>query len=232
MYKVLVTGGTKGIGVVIAQRLKDFGYEVFTCARDQQGSFQCDVTKADEVDAMRAKLGSIDVLVNNVGGIITGSFMKISESDWDQHFTLNMKGTFLCTQAFLPTMLSNKFGRIVNIASTAGLMGYRNVSAYVASKHAVIGLTRALALEVAAEGVTVNAICPSFVDTPMLRESTKIIADKTGKSVEELIEKYRARSPQKRLVTPEEVAATVQFLIETPAVNGQAIALCGGETIG
>jgi NAD(P)-dependent dehydrogenase (short-subunit alcohol dehydrogenase family) len=229
MYKVLVTGGTKGIGAAIAQRLKDFDFDVLTCARDKDASIQCDVTNASEVEAMRNKIGPIDVLVNNVGGVTSGLFRKIDEATWDHHFAVNVKSTFLCTQAFLPSMLSNKFGRIINIASTAGLNGYRYVSAYVAAKHAVIGFTRSLALEVAEEGVTVNAVCPSFVDTPMLRESSKIISEKTGKSVDSLIDEYRLRSPQKRLVTPEEVAAAVQFLIETPAVNGQAIALNGGE---
>ena len=127
-------------------------------------------------------------------------------------------------------MIEKKFGRIINVASTAGRIGYRYIAAYAASKHAVIGLTRSLALEVAEHGITVNAVCPSFVDTPMLRESILKISQKTGKSTEELLEGFRQRSPQKRLVTPDEVASTVEFLIQNAAINGQALVLDGGET--
>ncbi len=127
-------------------------------------------------------------------------------------------------------MLEKQKGRIINTASTAGKIGGRYLSAYIAAKHAVVGFTRALAQEVAEQGVTVNAVCPSFVDTPMLRESLKRVSAKTGKTVEQILQNFAERSPQKRLITPEEVASAVQFLIENSAVNGQAISICGGET--
>jgi NAD(P)-dependent dehydrogenase (short-subunit alcohol dehydrogenase family) len=230
MYKALVTGGTRGIGLAIAERLKAKDYEVITCARSGNPTFLCDVTNATEVENMRKQTGPIDVLINNAGGVQTAPFLKITEADWDWHFNLNVKSTFHCIHVYLPAMLDKKWGRIVNVASTAAKTGYPYVAAYVAAKHAVLGFTRALALETAAQGITVNAVCPSFVDTPMLRESVQKISEKTGKSVQEIIDSFRARNPQKRLVTLEEVAATVEFVIETAAINGQAISVCGGET--
>jgi NAD(P)-dependent dehydrogenase (short-subunit alcohol dehydrogenase family) len=127
-------------------------------------------------------------------------------------------------------MIEKQYGRIIQIASTAGKIGMPYISAYTATKHAVIGLTRALAREVATKGVTVNAVCPSYVDTPMLRESLQSVSAKTGKSVDEIIESFRNQNPQKRLVKTEEVAEAVKFLMENGAINGQALSLCGGET--
>ncbi len=230
MYKILVTGGTKGIGAGVAERLRTAGHEVITCARGRDATIRCDVTVALQVEQMRDAIGPVDVLINNAGGVRTAPLIKMSESDWDWHFQLNVKSVFLCTKAFLPSMLKKGFGRVINIASTAGKIGAPYISAYAATKHAVLGLTRSLALEVADKGVTVNALCPSFVDTPMLQESAEIISRKTGKPVEELLEAYRIRNPQKRFVTIGEVASAAQFLIENSAVNGQALSLCGGET--
>lgn len=229
MSKVLVTGGTSGIGRAIAERLKGSGYEVVTCARGSSAAVQCDVTDPDQVDAMFRRVGPVDVLVNNVGGAQTGRFLEFTEQQWEEQIRLNLKSAIYCAQKFLPAMLERGWGRIVNVASTAGKTGYLYVAPYVAAKHALVGFTRALALEVAAQGVTVNAVCPSFVDTPMLRKSVEETASKTGKSSEDLMNIFRKRNPQKRFVQPEEVAAAVQFLIETPAVNGQALSICGGE---
>jgi 3-hydroxybutyrate dehydrogenase len=179
---------------------------------------------------LREQIGPIDILVNNAGGVRTAPFLKLSEEDWDWHFQLNVKSIFYCTRAFLPEMLKNQSGRIINIASTAGKIGAAYLTAYSASKHAVIGFTRALAQEVAQKGVTVNAVCPSFVDTPMMRESLKLVSEKTGKNEEDLLQSFRNRNPQKRFITPEEVAITVRFLMDNPGINGQAISICGGET--
>lgn len=231
MYKVLVTGGTSGIGLAISRRLLKAGYEVITCARDKKAAVRCDVTSKAQVARMHHEIGGIDVLVNNVGGAYSSPFLEITEGDWDLQFELNLKSAFYCTQAFLPRMLRKKSGSIINIASTAGKIGYKYVTPYVAAKHALVGFTRALAVEYADKGVTVNAICPSFVDTPMLRQSLAGTGDKTGKTVDQLLESLRQRSPQKRLVAPQEVAAAVQFLIETPSVNGQCLTLDGGETV-
>jgi 3-hydroxybutyrate dehydrogenase len=229
MYKVLVTGGTSGIGRSITERLRAAGYEVVTCARGASADVRCDVTDLAQVDAMFRKIGPVDVLVNNVGGAKSARFLEFSEQEWNEQLRLNFNSAVYCTQKFLPAMLERNWGRIVNIASTAGKTGYLYVAPYVAAKHALIGFTRALALEVAPRGVTVNAVCPSFVDTPMLRKSIEQAAAKTGKSSEELLKIFQKRNPQKRFIQPEEVAAAVQFLIETPAVNGQAVSICGGE---
>ncbi len=230
MRKVLVTGGTKGIGASIALYLRDSGYDVVICARTGDADFRCDVTNRSQVEEMQKSIGDLDILINNAGGIHTSPFLKITEEDWDRHFNLNLKSILYCTQAFLPGMLERKWGRIINIASTAGKIGGRYLAAYVSSKHAVIGLTRSLALEVADQGVTVNAVCPSFVDTPMLRESADQIAMKIGRNVDQIMEGFRKMNPQKRFVDPLEVAHAVKFLIENASVNGQAISLCGGET--
>lgn len=230
MYKALVTGGTKGIGFAIAERLKAKGFEVITCARTGNPTFVCDVTDASQVLAMREQTGPVEVLINNAGGVQSAPFLKMTEENWDWHFNLNVKSAFHCVRAYLPGMLEKKWGRIINVASTAGKVGYPYVSAYVAAKHAVVGFTRALAMETAEQGVTVNAVCPSFVDTPMLRESARKISEKTGKPVEEILDTFRAQNPQKRLVTSEEVAGAVEFLIETPAIHGQTISVWGGET--
>ena len=230
MSKVLVTGASRGLGKAIADFLRDAGHEVFTCARTGDVSVKCDVSSAIEVERLRQEIGPVDVLVNKAGGVRTSPFLKINEQDWKWHFATNVDSVFFCTRAFLPPMIENHYGRIIQIASTAGKIGMPYISAYTATKHAVIGLTRALAREVATKGVTVNAVCPSYVDTPMLRDSLQAVSAKTGKRVDEIIESFRNQNPQKRLVKPEEVAEAVRFLMENEAINGQAISLCGGET--
>jgi len=229
--KALVTGGTKGIGAAIVDHLRKGGYEVISVARGKDADQSCDVTNRDQVQKLRATVGSIDILINNAGVVKTSPFLKISEADWDLHFSVNLKSIFHCTQVFLPEMIQNKYGRVINVASIAGKIGGRYISAYSASKHAVIGLTRSLALECAESGVTVNAVCPSFVDTPMTREGAARVSGKTGRPIEEVMQSFIATNPQKRFVTTEEIAHAVQFLIENGAINGQAISLCGGETV-
>lgn len=230
MSKVLVTGGTRGIGLAIVKHLRAAGYPVLSCARGEGADIRADVTDPVQVMRLHREAGEIDVLVNNAGGPVTAPFLKMTEAAWDDQFQLNVKGTWYCIREFLPGMLERKNGRIINIASTAGKTGYKYISGYVAAKHAVVGLTRALAHEVAMKGVTVNAVCPSFVDTPMLHQAVGDVAAKSGRSAEDVLNVYRSHNPQGRFVKPEEVASAVRFLIETPAVNGQAISLCGGET--
>lgn len=230
MKKALITGGTKGIGQAITARLRENGYDAITCARDESADFRCDVTDKKQVERMQSEIGAIDVLVNNVGGVHTAPFLRIDEQEWDWHFNVNVKSIYYCTQAFLPAMLEKKWGRIVNVASTAGKIGGRFISPYVAAKHAVIGMTRSLAQEYANAGITVNAVCPSFVDTPMLREGARRVAERTGKSVDEVMERFRLMNPQQKFVTTQEVADTVLFLLQNGAINGQALSICGGET--
>jgi NAD(P)-dependent dehydrogenase (short-subunit alcohol dehydrogenase family) len=230
MKKVLVTGGTKGIGAALATDLRNRGFHVITCARNSKADVRCDVTDRKQVEAMRAEIGPVEILINNAGGVHTSAFLKATEEDWDWHFNINVKSIFYCMQAFVPPMLENRWGRVINVASTAGKIGGRYISIYVAAKHAVIGLTKSLALEYADQGITVNAVCPSFVDTPMLREEAKRVSERSGKPIDQVMERFLLMNPQKRFVTPEEVANLVHFLIENPGINGQAISICGGET--
>jgi len=249
--RALVTGGASGIGFAIGQRLQAMGAALTLVGRDQtrldraldlladdrNDAIACDIGDATAVDALFAELVQAhrapDVLVNNAGGATSAAFDAISDELWNETLRVNLTGVFHCTQAALPSLLQKSWGRIVNIASTAGLIGYRNVAAYCAAKHGVIGLTRSLALEVAHTGVTVNAVCPGYTETEMVRDAIARIAKETGKSAADAREALVRRNPQRRLVVPEEVAATVAWLClpESRSINGQAIAVSGGEVM-
>ena len=248
----LVTGAGRGIGLACARALLERGARVTLAGRDGArlalaaaelaplGEVACeplDVTDPDAVQAAfaraAARFGRIDILVNNAGQAGSAPFGKTDAALWRQMLDVNLGGTFHCMQAALPGMLEAQWGRIVNVASTAGLVGYRYVSAYVAAKHGVIGLTRALALEVAAKGVTVNAVCPGYTDTDIVREALANIVAKTGCDEAAARAGLAAGNPQKRLVQSAEVAAAVAWLClpESAAMNGQAIAVAGGEVM-
>jgi NAD(P)-dependent dehydrogenase (short-subunit alcohol dehydrogenase family) len=242
----LVTGGSRGIGAACAKALLAQGASVTIAGRDEAAldsaakalgghvrTLVLDVCDEAAVQRAFAQLGTIDILVNNAGQAMSAPFLKTSAAQWRDMLDVNLGGTFHCTQAALPGMLAAGWGRVVNIASTAGLTGYRYVSAYTAAKHGVIGLTRALALELATKGVTVNAVCPGFTETDIVRDAVANIMQKTGRSEQEARAELAANNPQQRLVQPEEVANTVAWLCmpESAAMNGQAIAVAGGEVM-
>lgn len=183
------------------------------------------------IGSVRDSLGTPAILVNNAGVGISSPFLKSGREFWRQVLDTDLMGAVYCTQATLPGMLQSQWGRIVNIASTAGLTGYAYISAYCAAKHGMIGLTRALAIETARTGVTVNAICPSYVDTEMTSETVANIVQKTGRSEEEAMASLVASNPQGRLIQPVEIAEAVVWLCgeNAASVTGQSIVIAGGE---
>ncbi len=200
-------------------------------------ALRCDVTDPASVAAMtaavREALGPIDILVNNAGVAHSAPLHHQTLDDWNRVLAVNLTGTMLVTQSALPDMVSRGWGRVVNIASIASRMGARYISAYAAAKHGVLGFTRSIAAEVAAKGVTINAVCPGYVDTEMTRETIDRIVAKTGMSPEEALASVTRTTPQRRLFTPDEVAHAVLFLCHHNArgINGQAIGIDGGEVL-
>ncbi|MGH7573431.1 MAG: SDR family NAD(P)-dependent oxidoreductase, partial [Gemmatimonadota bacterium] len=181
----------------------------------------------------REQLGAVDILVQSAGMAFSAPLHRMTLEKWEEIFRVNVTGTFLTTRTFLPGMIDRGWGRVIHVASVAGLAGAKYISAYAASKHAVVGFTRSIAAEAAGAGVTVNAICPGFVDTAMTRESVDRIAGKTGLSQEEALASILATNPQRRLIEPGEVADAVLWLCgdEARGVNGQAIAIDGGALL-
>jgi NAD(P)-dependent dehydrogenase (short-subunit alcohol dehydrogenase family) len=223
----VVTGGTRGIGAAIAARFEAAGHAVVAVGRAQ-----CDVTDEAAVQALFERVGPVDVLVNNAGVAASAPLKRTTLADWRVQLDVNATGAFLCTRAVLPGMLERDRGRIVTVASRAGIAGSKYTAAYTASKHAAVGLTRAVAAEVAGTGVTANAVCPTFVRTDMTRESVARIAARTGRSEGEGEAVLAAMSPLGRLLEPDEVAFAVAFLAaaEAGAINGQTLILDGGGT--
>lgn len=241
----LITGGGRGIGRAIALLFAQHGARVAVAARtreqvetvareigDNAVALVCDVSNTDQVAEIFADIKP-DILVNNAGIAESATFVNTTDEMWQRHIAINLSGTFYCTRAALPAMLERGWGRIINIASIAAKTGAPYVAAYTASKHGVLGLTRSLAVEVAARGITVNAICPGYVDTEMTSRGVEKITAKTGRSAEEALEALKKMSPQKRLVTSEEVAAVALLLAsdEGRGINGQGINIDGGTVL-
>jgi NAD(P)-dependent dehydrogenase (short-subunit alcohol dehydrogenase family) len=246
----LITGGGRGIGraialafaqqrarVAVAARTAEQVNEVASEIGDEAIALVCDVANPESVarmfTEMRERFGDPDILVNNAGIAESATLVTTTDELWQHHLAINLSGTFYCTRAALPAMLKNGWGRVINIASIAGKTGAPYIAAYAASKHGVLGLTRSVALEVAASGVTVNAICPGYVDTEMVARGVERITARTGRTTEEALDSLKKMSPQNRLVSPEEVAAVALLLAsnEGRGINGQGINVDGGTVL-
>ena len=251
----IVTGGGRGIGAALALVFAQEGARVTLLGRtaatilkqvdrlrndvadaEVQG-ITADVTDAKSIESAFAQavrsFGVVGLLANNAGQATSAPIGKTDLRMWQQMLDVNLTGTFLCIQAALPGMRAQCYGRVVNIASTAGLVGYRYVAAYCAAKHGIIGLTRALALEVANENITVNALCPGYTNTDMVTNAVANIVGKTGRREADIRAELVSRNPQGRLVQPEDVANTLRWLClpGSEAVTGQAISISGGEVM-
>lgn len=244
----VVTGGSRGIGLAIARRLLDAGARVTLLGRDSQtlaaaatslaGDVRfavADVTNAEQVRAAmssaHAESGAVDILINNAGQARSAPLHKTDDELWQAMLAVNLTAVYHCIHAVLPGMIERDYGRIVNVSSTAGLKGYAYVGAYCAAKHGVIGLTRSLAKEVAHRNITVNAVCPGYTDTDIVRDAVSNIRSKTGRSEREAMVQLVADNPQHRLMRPEEIANAVAFLClpGSEGMTGQSIAVAGGE---
>ncbi len=246
----LVTGGGQGIGAAIARAMTAKGMHVTILGRrlhvvkamadtDPEHLFAvaADVSDPDEVAAAlqlaESRFGPVCILVNNAGQAHSAPFLKMDLNLWQRMLSVNLTGTMICTQAVLPAMLQAGWGRVVNVSSTAGQIGYAYVSAYCAAKHGVLGLTKSLALELATKGITVNAVCPGFTDTDLMRESIDRVVAKTGRTPEQAMADFVKTNPQNRFVQPEQVADAVMWLCSdgANAITGQAISVSGGEVM-
>ena len=242
----VVTGASRGIGLAIARAVRAQGAQVTLMARAARAlevaaaelggdtAWQAvDVTDADSVAAAFARAGAVDILVNNAGQAASAPFGRTDAALWQRMLDVNLTGAYHCIQAALPGMVDAGWGRVVNVASTAGLTGYRYVAAYCAAKHGLVGLTRALALELASRGVTVNAVCPGYTETDIVADAVANIVRKTGRTEAQARAELASANPQGRLVQPDEVAHAVAWLCMpgAAAMNGQAIAVAGGEVM-
>lgn len=259
----IVTGAGRGIGLAIAQTLAEAGAQIILLGRDlprlQQAAaslplsqplsqptsdpsrahFCLAVDIADEsavlraFENIRAACPRVDILINNAGQAESAPLARTDSALWQRMLGVNLNGSFYCSRAVIGAMLKQDYARIINVASTAGLVGYAYVSAYCAAKHGVIGLTRSMALEAAGTSLTVNAVCPGYTETDMVSDAVRNIAAKTGRSEQDARASLSANNPQGRLITPQEVAQTVLWLCQPHAasITGQAISISGGEVM-
>jgi NAD(P)-dependent dehydrogenase (short-subunit alcohol dehydrogenase family) len=244
----IVTGGGRGIGAAIADELGRLGADLTLMGRDLERleahadalrerhgvrvqALACDVADENSVRDAFARAGDAAILVNNAGQSAATAFADTPREVWDRMLAVNLTGTFLCTREVIAAMAAARWGRVVNVASTAGLRGYPKTAAYTAAKHGVVGLTRALALETAKLGITVNAVCPGYTDTDMAAAAVGNLVRELGKTEEEARKMITRVNPMGRLIDPAEVAAAVGWLCSPAAsgVTGQALAVAGGE---
>jgi NAD(P)-dependent dehydrogenase (short-subunit alcohol dehydrogenase family) len=244
--RALVTGGGSGIGRAVALDLARVGCAVWVAGRRREPleavveeaaraggkaeAVTADVSRVEDVRALFRTTGRVDILVNGAGIAVSAPLARTSDELWRSILETNLSGAFYCLREAIPAMVERGWGRVVNVASVAGKAGAAYIAAYAASKHGLLGLTRAAAQELADKGVTVNAVCPGYVDTPMTDQNLERMSAKTGRSVDELRRHLEAMSPQKRLFTSEEVSALVVYLCgeEARGINGQALSLDGG----
>jgi NAD(P)-dependent dehydrogenase (short-subunit alcohol dehydrogenase family) len=237
--RTLVTGGSSGIGLAVARAFRNAGHEVVIYGRDQARldatglpAVAVDVLDTSALARRIAADGPFDIVVANAGAAATAPALKMPAEMWDRMIALNLTSVFHTAQAAVPAMVERGWGRFVVMASTASLRGFRYGSAYAAAKHGVLGFVRSLALELAKTGVTANAICPSYVDTPLITGAIDALVKKTGRPREEIAATFTDTSPMGRLVTPDEVAAVAVWLAgdKAASVTGQAIPIDGGTT--
>jgi NAD(P)-dependent dehydrogenase (short-subunit alcohol dehydrogenase family) len=250
---VLVTGGSGGLGEALAEAFATNESRVVVTARDaaklnaaaekiarngaQVLALPCDISRRDQVRSLGKEIierwGAVQILINNAGIARAVSFSDMEDGLWDDTLATNLTGAYNCCKVFLPAMLQAKWGRIINIASTTAKVGFSHVAAYAASKHGLLGITRSLALETARMGVTVNAICPGYIDDERTRANARIMAEKTGKSISDILELFAASAPQNRLIAPGEVASLALLMASEKlcAMTGQAVNVDGGAVM-
>ncbi|MGE5216986.1 MAG: SDR family NAD(P)-dependent oxidoreductase [Chloroflexota bacterium] len=250
---VLVTGASRGIGKAIARAFAAEKSRVVITGRtataldrvaaeisDRNGEMiavACDVTEKIQVETLQRQIenrfGAVQILVNNVGIAPAADFLEMQDSLWEEVMRVNLNAAYNCCKVFLRAMVGARWGRIINIASTVARVAYPQIAAYATSKHALLGLTRSLAMETARSGVTVNAVCPGYVDSELTRDNARRLAEKRGQSLEEALDRLAASCPQRRLIEPEEVAYATLMLASDRArgITGQAIQVDGGAVM-
>jgi NAD(P)-dependent dehydrogenase (short-subunit alcohol dehydrogenase family) len=250
---VLITGGSGGLGQALAEAFAGQESRVVIAARGRERlnaavekmarigaqvlALPCDISRRDQVQNLEKEIktrwGDVQILINNAGIARAVSFSDMSDDLWDDTLETNLTGAYNCCKVFLPAMTQAKWGRVINIASTTAKVGFSHVTAYTASKHGLLGLTRSLALETARLGVTVNAICPGYIDDERTHENARIMAEKSGKNVSDVLKLFAASAPQNRLIAPDEVASLALLMASErlSGMTGQAINVDGGAVM-